>query len=1285
MIRRRTVWLAALVAVVAFVVLAAATVVTLPDLIRRALVWQLERLTQRRVAIERVDVNLVTGDVALHGLRIDDHDEPAPLARADRIAARLHRRALLTLHIRLETLTVERSRVRIVRRADNRLNIADLLDRPATRRVLDVTVDHLRVSDGTVTLEDRTLRPARTWASERIAIEGSNLSTTRTDGTARGSTVVAGAPVHVSVEDLRLAPVHLRAHVTVGNVDLALLRLYLPGDAPFLPERGTLAAGVTVVHSAREGTRITAGARIRSLALERRGQAGPFATSPEMLVTLNDLHVDDGRFAFARAEVEGDVEVTEALLDPPVTYALKAARLVAEGVTWPAARPGRFTVAAGLPGGGSLDVRGTLDTRPLRAEARVRLAGVDLGYANRYAATTGQLSGTGDADARVVATWDRALRLAVTGAIGASRVAVVDPRAAGSPVLAAERVEATGLDYEWPARVHVASVRVRRPSATLERDPTGALTLPALFTRAPSPPAGATTERAPAAPALTVSELRAEAGTLTVLDGTVTPTARTQLTSVSVGVRDLAWPARGAARVELAAGLPGGGLLTAGGTVGVEDKTAQGTVTLKNVDLAQAQPYLPFRGRLTGRADAQLDVSGRLEPRELRVRGDVTVTEAGLEDLDTPLLAVERIALAGLDVVWPSQLSVEQLSVRRPWAKIARNTQGELTLRAAFLDRRPRAGGSAAPEGGTPAPAPEILIKRAEVEEGATSIIDDSVEPAARFEVRGTRVAARNITYPVKGPAEVRLDTPMPGGGRLEARGTFQVDPGRADLRAQAFGVALAPAQPYLPVDARVSGTLDGEARISATFEPLAVTVRGSAALNQLAVGDEHRALLTAGRARAEGVTVEWPGRARVDTLEIDTPWLLLEREASGRLPLVALLTPRVPAARPDRAAASTSPLRVEIGTASIRDGFGRFVDRVPEPDFAEELSAVNLAVVGFGTAPGTVARATVRATLGPTATLAISGEFTPPAGRRRLDVLLTVSDYPAPRANAYLRTLFGWTARQGTVTLAAHYVVDGDKLEATNDVGARQLVVERAPAGPPPRWPIGLPLDTFVSLLKDRDGDAQLSVPIHGTLSSPQFELGDALATALRGIAVKTVSLPLSLVGRLRVSEDARIETLQLDPVLFEAGTATLGPGMPAHLDELARFMRDKPAVRLLMRPVLTIDDVTRLKRQALRERVREEAGERTPTAMRDALARLYAERFPRRGAASVDEMIAALAEHDPAPTAASHALAERRVAAVREALVARGVEAGRLPALDTAAAVEGEGAGRVEFEITP
>src|SRR5436309_2370392 len=150
--------------------------------------------------------------------------------------------------------------------------------------------------------------------------------------------VAGGAPLYVRVEDFRLAPIHLTAHVSAANVDLGLLRLYLPGDAAVLPESGVIAAGVTVVHDATEGTRVSAGARVRNVALQRRRQDGNFATSPETTVTLNDLAVKGGDFSVRRAEVAGDLAAVEARSDAPIRYAFSNTRLVTEDLAWPSRR-----------------------------------------------------------------------------------------------------------------------------------------------------------------------------------------------------------------------------------------------------------------------------------------------------------------------------------------------------------------------------------------------------------------------------------------------------------------------------------------------------------------------------------------------------------------------------------------------------------------------------------------------------------------------------------------------------------------------------------------------------------------------------------------------------------------------------------------------------------------------------------------------------------------------------------------------------------------------------------
>ena len=1296
MIRRRTIWLIALLVFVTLASVGVAVLAFAPEIVRHAAIIRLESLTRRRVSIDRVELSVASGHVAFHGLRVADREGPGMLATIDRIEGRVHRRSLLRLQVWIEELAITGAQLNVVRLSPTRFNISDLLERPAARRTLaPVTIDRLRIVDSALTFEDRTLTPARAWKVERIAVDGRALSTTHAGGSLEVRSVAAGAPLYVRVEDVRLVPLHLRAHVSAANIDLGLLRLYLPGDAALLPERGVVAAGITVVHDALDGTRLSAGARVRDIVVHRRGQDGPFATSPEITLTLNDLAINGRERSVARVEIEGDLTLVEAIYDPAIRYAFTSTRLVIEELTWPLRRPGRVSFAGVLPGGGRLDVRGTLAS-PLRTDLSVRASRLPVDLANRYARLAGTLGGVADVDVRVVAAWEnRQLRLGVTGAVGATRLTIADPSRPDDPPLGVERLDASALDYQWPSRLTVGVVNLRKPWATVARDAADAIAVRRLLIRQPAggEPGTAGAPAPPPASDVTIGELRVHDGTLTVLDATVTPAARLAFSGIGVSVKNAGWPARGPAQIALDATLPGGGTLTANGTGELDQRVVRVKVGAKNVDLTQAQPYLPIRGRLQGRVDADLDVRGRLDPPRMRVRGTVGATDVALADGGRQLLTIARLDARGVDYRAPVKLAVDDVRIVKPWALIDRNDQGQLSLRAALTAPRPAPVAERAPAPTDAALKPEVVIHRALFEDGGTNVVDDSVEPAARFQVRGTQLEVRNFSWPVRMPAEAMLATPMPRGGRLEGRGTFQVDPPRIDLRVTLSDVALSPAQPYLPMDARLSGNVDGEAQITARFEPFSLAIRGAAAVKELGIGDANRHLLTAGRTRAEGIDVQWPGAVRVTSVEIEKPWVLFEREASGRFPLVDLLTPRVrakpapSATREPGGRASTEPLRFSLGRLALTDGFGRFVDRTTEPDFAEELSAVNLTLLGVGNTPSDNARMAVRATLGPSAPLSVSGELGSVGAPPRADVLFTLGGYAAPRANAYLDTLFGWTARRGSVTLAAHYRIDGDDLDATNDAGIDGLVVVRSPVrAKPPKWPIGLPLDTFVSLLKDRHGHVELSIPVHGRLSSPEFDLGDAIWSALRSLAFKTVGLPFALIGKLMVTPDSRIESLSVNPVTFLPGTATPRPEMGEHLDRLAQFLRDKPAIRVRLRPVLVVADVEPLKLAALRERLRTRARDGSDAALREQALRVWTRRFPKREPpASLDELLAALAAEDRAPAAAETALGERRVAAVRDALAGRGVEAGRLLAQSAPAAVEGEGIGRVEFEITP
>jgi hypothetical protein len=314
---------------------------------------------------------------------------------------------------------------------------------------------------------------------------------------------------------------------------------------------------------------------------------------------------------------------------------------------------------------------------------------------------------------------------------------------------------------------------------------------------------------------------------------------------------------------------------------------------------------------------------------------------------------------------------------------------------------------------------------------------------------------------------------------------------------------------------------------------------------------------------------------------------------------------------------------------------------------------------------------------------LAVHGKIGSYPGPLYLDIVVELTDFPVPRLNPYLDRLSSYVARQGTLTASLTYRVNGDDLDALNDVVIDGLDLQSGGHGNEFRKHTGLPLPTLVSLLKDRKGILKLNVPVSGRLSSPEFKYGDAVWGALRNLSIKLVALPFSLVGKLFFTEDSRIESLQIDPVTFQTAKPLPDKDGAEQIAHLVDFLKQTPDVRLRMRPVTTVADVSALRREALESRLATLGADEA--ARRQAAVGLYTELFPRRDPPTSDEALyEALTRETPTPPRALRELADKRVAAVHAALLGAGIPAARLERLESRTAVESEGTPRVEFEIS-
>jgi len=1035
--------------------------------------------------------------------------------------------------------------------------------------------------------------------------------------------------------------------------------------------------------------------------------------APPISVTVRDALLEDG-----------GVRWIDAAVNPSANIEVSDVRLAARDFTWPPRAPIPVEVRAATPGGGRVGLNGALDLAGRALDGKVTVGSVDLAPLRPYLPPRATLAAKVNADLDVKARQDPR---SVT-ARGSASVADVAFTHNDRPAIGLVRAEVTGVDYTWPSTVAIDRLRIQTPRASIYRNRDGTFPLVTFFTglrqtsgaRSEAPSSAA----APPSPLqVSVRESVLEDGAMTFADGLVNPTARIELAGIRLGARDFVWPLRGPLPVTLRASMPGEGTVKAQGNVGLTPTTVELEVTAEGVDLAVIRPYVPVRGQVRGKAGVNLKVNATTEPFAMTARGTATVTDAGVFDQEKPLLTAERIELTALDYAWPATVKVDRLRVQKPWALVDR-IAGQLPVLQALTSPAPPAPprtpdtrrresrnregarrerpAPPAPDASAPRVPVQIELRRSVFENGGATIVDSSADPPVRVEITDARLFLRDLAWPSSTPAGFTVRAATPNGGRIEARGQLRLDTPTIDVKLVVQNADLAALQPLYPLKGRIAGKANADLQIKGPVNPMALVITGTLAAADASFGDAERPLVTTKGVELAGIAAEWPRRrARIQRVSVREPWALVERDADGTLPMLALLALKPTNGAPAQTAAAVQPsksvpattdknagasgIELEVATLVVEEGFVRFTDRTTTPRFVEEASQLALTASKLGTAPTTRSEIALSARLTGGAQVELQGTTGAIGGPIFADLQGKLSGLALNRTNPYLNKLLGWVAREGSIVCTTHFQIQNDKLVAENEIVVGQPLFVPSRRGDEVRERVGVPLDLLVSLLENTRREVRLSVPVTGVLSSRQFDFGDAVWEAIRKAAINVLALPVSWVGKMFYTKEARIDTISIWPVHFEPGTTTMRRGFDKHAERLGTFLRQTPAIAFEMKPVMTVEDVDALKLQALKKQI--DALVRDVGTADAAAARLFAERFPNRTAPTDPAaLMAELVKAQPSSDSALQTLAKARIDLVRQELESKGdVNPKRLRVSEGAVPIEASGAGRVEFEMIP
>jgi len=256
----------------------------------------------------------------------------------------------------------------------------------------------------------------------------------------------------------------------------------------------------------------------------------------------------------------------------------------------------------------------------------------------------------------------------------------------------------------------------------------------------------------------------------------------------------------------------------------------------------------------------------------------------------------------------------------------------------------------------------------------------------------------------------------------------------------------------------------------------------------------------------------------------------------------------------PEEGPETTTPPVIKIDTITLQGGHVDFNDRHLPRHFTADMRDLGGRIDGLSSAAESRAQVDLRGQLRSQSPLQISGVINPLAEQLFLDLKLDFHDIELSPLSPYSGNYAGYLVEKGKLNLALEYYLEDNRLKAKNKVFLDQFSfgdeIESENS-------TGLPVKLAVALLKDRNGEIHLDIPVSGSLEDPQFSIGGVIWTVIKNLLVKAATSPFALLGAMFGDSEE-----DFSHVNFAYGSSSLSSAEAEKLRRMAQALTDRPGI---------------------------------------------------------------------------------------------------------------------------
>ena len=708
---------------------------------------------------------------------------------------------------------------------------------------------------------------------------------------------------------------------------------------------------------------------------------------------------------------------------------------------------------------------------------------------------------------------------------------------------------------------------------------------------------------------LTVDTLAVTNGSVQFVDQQPKGGFKAALQAITLKLSNLSNARDAACRYEFSMQGDQGEQFTAQGAAVLAPLSADSQFNLIGLKLQRGWPYLqelltaPVKGNLS------LEGTAAFKPED-----GVAITDLGLhlKDLAAEYGSKDSTRVSSLDITGidfsqkQNTALVDEIRLGKSSVQVSRESDGRLSVFSLLKTsekQTPTAPAGAVPAAVvTPKPVPakgmaeqkplSWKVARIMVNGLAATFIDKKFAEPPVFRLNNIRLTTGNLTGPKLGPMPLGFSATYGSNAPLKANGTLYPQPVRYAGTVSFARLPITDFESYIPDTVRLyvlDGTLDSAMKLDVGLDAAGKpkgSFSGTAGLRSLHLVDavQEEDLLKWESLQLDQIngTLQ-PISLGIRQIALNNVYARVAVRKDKTLNLQNLVAKeqgqgagvkgqenKGKEQRPEsqgqgsrvkgqetvqqgQAVAAKPSIRIDAVT--VQDGTMDFSDAHLPRQFRTTFHNLGGRVSGLSSEMNSRAEVDLRGNLENHSPLQITGAVNPLRDDLFVDLTISFKDIELSPATPYSGTYLGYEIDKGKLFLDLKYHIENKQLKAENKIFVDQFTfgntVESDKA-------TKLPVRLGVALLKDRNGQINLDLPVAGRTDDPKFSIWGVVWQVVTNLFVKAVTSPFALLSSMFGSSE------DLSNVVFAPGSATLVPAEHKKLDTLSKALTERPGLKV-------------------------------------------------------------------------------------------------------------------------